>query len=296
MTERTPAIPGATSRRVEIDTADAGRIEIAVEELGDGPPVLMLHGWPEHAGCWAGVAPLLAGRYRAICPDLRGFGLSDAPGTGYDTTTFASDQIALLDALGLERVHLVGHDWGGFAGFLMCLDHPERVSSYLVTNTGLPWTSPSPRNVLGLWRLWYAVAMSLPFLTERMLRRGQRRFAKAFYEEAHGKMSAAAAAGYAAKLAEPAAARATVALYRAYLRLAFTLPLGRPYRHKRLEMPAHFLFGTADRAVPTSFVTDFERHGDDLRLELVPGRGHFLPEEEPELVARRAHDLFARST
>ena len=75
--------------------------------------MLLLHGWPQHAWCWRHVIPLLADDHRLIAPDLRGFGWSDCPAGGYDPATFAADAVALLDALGVERAHVIGHDWGG---------------------------------------------------------------------------------------------------------------------------------------------------------------------------------------
>ena len=75
--------------------------------------------------------PLLASHRRLLMPDLRGFGWTEAPGRGYDAETFASDAVALLDALELERVQLAGHDWGGYASLLAGLKHPERFSRIL---------------------------------------------------------------------------------------------------------------------------------------------------------------------
>ena len=104
-----------------------------------------------------------------ICPDLRGFGWSDAPPGRYDKQTMADDLVALLDALGLERVDLVAHDWGAWAGFLACLDHPERIRRYLALNMYAPWPDrrPRPGRSLGVWRLWYQVALATPGLGAR---------------------------------------------------------------------------------------------------------------------------------
>jgi pimeloyl-ACP methyl ester carboxylesterase len=78
----------------------------------DGEPVVLLHGWPQSWYAWRRVIPYLAGRYRVIAPDLRGFGESSRPATGYDTRTVAGDIVRLLDHLGIARVHLVCHDFG----------------------------------------------------------------------------------------------------------------------------------------------------------------------------------------
>ena len=123
-----PHIDGVTHRFV-----DAGGLRMHVAEAGpeDGEVIVLLHGWPQHWYEWRHQIPELAKHYRVICPDLRGFGWSDAPSSGYEKETLAEDIVNVLDALGLERVKLVGHDWGGWCGFLICLNHPERVERFL---------------------------------------------------------------------------------------------------------------------------------------------------------------------
>ena len=142
-----PEIAGAVRRTVTIQTHADGPLDVHLYEAGDGPPVLMLHGWPQHAWSWRHVIPKLADDYRLICPDLRGFGWTDAPGRGYDGETFGADAIALLDALEIERAHLIGHDWGGFAVFAAALAAPQRVDRMVVLNTVPPWVDTSLRTV-----------------------------------------------------------------------------------------------------------------------------------------------------
>jgi pimeloyl-ACP methyl ester carboxylesterase len=121
-------------------------------EAGHGDPIVLLHGFPQHWWQWRRVIPDLADRYRVICPDLRGFGWSDAPLDAYDKETLADDVLRLLDALALRRVCLVGHDVGGFVGFLVCLKVPERVERYIALNTGHPFVRPTPSVLAALWR------------------------------------------------------------------------------------------------------------------------------------------------
>src|SRR3954451_538232 len=119
-----PELPGARHSWV-----DAGGVRLHVAELGDAdaPPLLLVHGWPQHWWCWNKVAPSLAKRWRILMPDLRGHGWSEAPRSGYEKPQLAKDLVALLDALGLERVDYAGHDWGAYVGFLLALDHADRV-------------------------------------------------------------------------------------------------------------------------------------------------------------------------
>ena len=100
--------------------------------IGEGEPVVLLHGFPQHWWQWHAMAPVIAaGGYRVICPDLRGFGWTAVPGGGYDRETMARDVLALMDALRLERVRVIGHDWGAWIGFLLCLHHPERIERFV---------------------------------------------------------------------------------------------------------------------------------------------------------------------
>jgi haloacetate dehalogenase len=122
-------IPGFTHKRMSVDG-----IEIACEIGGGGPPVLLLHGYPQHRGMWRDVAPRLAERFTIVASDLRGYGQSDAPTgdarhEGYSKRQMAADQVALMRALDLERFAICGHDRGGRVAHRMCLDHPESVSA-----------------------------------------------------------------------------------------------------------------------------------------------------------------------
>jgi pimeloyl-ACP methyl ester carboxylesterase len=285
-----PEIEGAEQRYVQIETADAGRLRVHVAEAGDGPPLLLLHGWPQHFWCWRRVVPQLAGDYRLICSDLRGFGWTDAPGRGYDSETFAADTVALLDALKLERVGLIGHDWGGFASFLVALRNPERVSALLALSAPIPWLRPSPGLLASTWRTWYAWALAAigreavarrPGAVRLMLRRGAP-------DDAIDEQEAEV---YAEPLREPARAEATQLLYRAYVRSILALSV-RTYEGLRLTAPTRLVVGRRDQAIPEAVVQGFEPHADDMSLELVDGCGHFLPEERPDLVVRHARELF----
>jgi pimeloyl-ACP methyl ester carboxylesterase len=105
---------------------DAGRLRMHLTEAGEGKPIVMLHGWPQHWYVWRRVIPLLAPHARILCPDLRGFGWTDAPSGGYERETMAQDVLALLDELGLESVDLVGHDWGGWVTPLSSPSAPDQ--------------------------------------------------------------------------------------------------------------------------------------------------------------------------
>jgi pimeloyl-ACP methyl ester carboxylesterase len=125
-----PHVDGVTHRQVR-----TRGIDFHVAEAGSGDDVVLcLHGWPQHWYEWRHLMPALADRHRVLALDLRGFGWSDAPRDGYEKEEMATDVLAVLDALGIERVKLVGHDWGAWIGFLLCLRAPQRFERYLALN------------------------------------------------------------------------------------------------------------------------------------------------------------------
>ncbi|MFI5121970.1 MAG: alpha/beta fold hydrolase, partial [Vicinamibacteria bacterium] len=131
-----PHVDGVTHRFVG---ANGIVFHVALAGSANDDPVLLLHGWPQHWYEWRHLIPQLADRHRVLALDLRGFGWSDAPRRGYLKEQMATDVLAVLDALGLDRVKLVGHDWGGWIGFLLCLRAPERVDRYLALGITHPW-------------------------------------------------------------------------------------------------------------------------------------------------------------
>jgi len=281
---------------VRHDFVDAGGLRMHVAEAGPegGEPVLLLHGWPQHWYEWRGLVPALSRRHRMVMPDLRGMGWTEAPDRGYDKEQLARDVIALLDAMGLERVKLIGHDWGGYVGFLLGMRHPERIERFLALNIIHPWPRRSPRSILDSWRLAYQLPLVAPLLGPRVTRipgfvrlclRGGVLGGHGFTDE---ELEA-----FEAPLRQPARARATAKYYRAFqFRDLPALASGR-YRKLPLHVPTLLLFGTGDRVITKSNLDGFEPYADDLTVELVDGAGHFIADAFPELVAERALEFFA---
>lgn len=270
-----PALDGVTHRTVQ-----ARGLRFHVAEAGAGEPLVLLHGWPQHWWAWRRVVPLLAPHARLVMPDLRGFGWSDAPPDGYDKQGMADDVLAVLDALGLERVRVVGHDWGGWIAFLACMTAPERFERALVLGISPPFGRPNPRALLDFWRLAYMLPLSAPAIGERLA--ASERFVRTMLTARAGAFSDEDLHAFAEVLAEPARARATVLLYRTFL----TREMVRGVRG-RLQVPTRLVVGARDPVVRPSLVSGRERYADDLTIEFVPDCGHWIPAERPDLVAER---------
>ncbi len=284
-----------TIEAVEDHHVDAGGLRVHVREAGPAhaPPVLLLHGWPQHSRMWDEVVDGLRADHRLIAPDLRGFGSTEAPGWGYDGDTFAADQIALLDALGLESVNLIGHDWGGWTAFLLGLDHPDRVERMIVCNAPPPWVPASPRLVLDAWRSWYAVANALPGAGPRLASSAIPRW---ILTHGHGRdpFDDAEREIYLAQFQEPVRAQAASHLYRYYLRV-FSEGVRGAFRARRLDVPTLLLFGADDLYVSRKLVELARPNADDYAVEMVPATGHFLVDERPEVVVARARAFFRQA-
>jgi pimeloyl-ACP methyl ester carboxylesterase len=269
-------------------------VRFHVAEAGDGPPVLLVHGWPQHWYAWRKVVPLLATDHRVICPDLRGFGWSDAPPGAYDKQGLADDLAALLVALELEHVDLVAHDWGAWVGFLLALDRPDLIRRYLALNMYTPWPAPpSARGALSLLRLWYQVLIATPWVGQTLIRRTD--FVKRIITTGPGHPDVwrpEDVESFAAVLREPARADASVHLYRTFLTRELRPYLAGGQNGRRLTQPTLLLHGTKDLAVDAKLLTGWEPWADDMRVELRDDSGHFIAEELPDLVAARARELF----
>jgi pimeloyl-ACP methyl ester carboxylesterase len=285
MADEMPQAPG-----VEHHFVDANGLRVHVAEAGppNAPAVVLLHGWPQHWYMWRRVMAGLGDEYRLIAPDLRGFGWTEAPGHGYDAETFAADQVALLDTLGLERAHVVGHDWGGWTAMLMGILHADRVDRMVVCNAPHPWSRLSPSIVTELWRSWYTWLIAMPVIGARILR--SMWISQQYMGLGAGlPFSDEEAAIYARGFREPERAQAVVELYRYYQRVVWETINGRWRRH-RLSCPTLILFGAGDASLSTKLLPGYEPYADDMRVELIPDSGHFIVDEKPDLVIERTRE------
>jgi pimeloyl-ACP methyl ester carboxylesterase len=245
----------------------------------------MMHGWPQHWYLWRDVIPLVAPHARAIAPDFRGFGWTEVPKGGYEKHQLMRDVLALLDELGVEKVTAAGHDWGGYVGLLLALEHPERVESLLVLNVLPPWAGRDPRSLLDAWRLAYQPVLATPGLG----RRAGRALAKRGLQQAG--LSAAEVDAFTRRL-EGERGVASERLYRGFLRELPGVMCGR-YSPRDLAVPTRVVFGERDVVLATSAAKDSFGRADAVELELVADATHFIVDEKPDLVTDRLLALLA---
>jgi pimeloyl-ACP methyl ester carboxylesterase len=284
-----PHLDGIAHRDV---TVRGVRFHVAEGGSPDAPPILLLHGWPQHWWMWREVMTALASDHRVIAPDLRGLGWSDAPRRGYRKSELADDVLALLDALGIARVDLIAHDWGAFAGFLICLKAPERIGHYLGCSIPHLWPPGERPSARRLSQLWYQALLASPLLGGAAMRHGEftRRLLRA--ARTHGRYTDAELAMYVDVLREPARARATTQYYRTFL-LHELRPLASGGFHDRtLTTPTRLLWGRRDPILQGARDDEHRSFAPKMEIEWVDDTGHFLPEERPGLVVERARALF----
>jgi pimeloyl-ACP methyl ester carboxylesterase len=243
----------------------------------DGEPVVLLHGFPQDSTCWQAVEPLLhAAGLRTLAPDQRGYSPGARPPgrAAYRGQELVDDVLALLDAAGLERAHLVGHDWGGLVAWQLAGLHPERVRTLTVLSTPHPRAlfASLKRSTQGL-KSWYMLFFQLPWLPELLIRR---RLATTLQRTG---LSREFAAHNASRMQEPGALTGALNWYRA-------LPLDLRSPRPRTRVPTSYLWGTEDAFLgrtAAQLTAPYVRAPYVFR-ELA-GASHWLPEVAPAEVA-----------
>ena len=265
-------------RGVRLHVAEAGPRE---GEPADGPPILLLHGWPQHWWCWRHIIGPLAQTRRVIAPDLRGFGWSDAPAGTYAKQELADDVLALLDELGIGQVDLVAHDWGAWVGFLLALQHPERIAHYLALAIVPPWPDPpAPREALQLWRVAYQVVLATPGVGTTLLERSNL-VTRAIPGGAArpDAWTPTDLALFADALRDPAHAQASSMVYRTFVTREARAFMAGQFNDLRLTVPTILLLGRHDPVIQAHRLGPWREHADDMVVEVRDDAGHFLPEE-----------------
>ena len=286
-----PHVDGVTHSYVDLPG-----LRMHVAEAGAGEPVLLLHGFPQHWWEWRHVIPGLAEHHRVICPDLRGAGWTGAPSAGYTRDQLLGDVVALMDALGLDRVRVIGHDWGALLGFQLCLTQPDRVRAFVAMAVPHPYSRFRPGLLRTMPQAWYQLAIILPAFGPRLLGTGRQRLPRYLFGHFVSDPSVWSDDDlevFLAPLRDPAVARAGAALYRGFIQPEAARIFTGSYRGTRLTTPTRVLIGADDPVVRAQFLGGFEPYSDDLTLEVVDRASHWIVDERPDVVVGRALELFA---
>jgi pimeloyl-ACP methyl ester carboxylesterase len=311
MTKREQSFPGFPAAR----HVDVGEIGMAVHELGDGPPVILVHGFPELAFSWRHQLPALAeAGYRAIAPDMRGYGATDKPSAVGDYTIqkLIGDITGLMDSLELERALVAGHDWGALVGWQMCLLAPERMAGYIALN--IPFFKRPPINPVTLMRLrfgkrFYIVDFQNSDEADRRFGEDPRRFIDVLMRIRRIDRSTPAAKRSHRKplslldmldSADPGGERLLTdeeldVYARAFAAGGFTGPINwyRNFRHnwkstrgvtQRIDLPTLFIGASDEMVVGRRQVEAMRPHVSDLVIHTIDDCGHWSQQEKPDAV------------
>lgn len=251
---------------------------------GQGPLLLMLHGFPEFWYSWRHQIPLLSPYFTVVAPDLRGYNLSDKPNWGYETDVLVRDVAELITALGHNDAVVLGHDWGGMLAWLLAIDHPARVRQLVAMNIPHPAlflqaVRSNPRQLL---RSWYIAFFQLPGLPEALIRandfaavewmlRGTAANKAAFSDED--------IARYKEALRQPGALSAAIAYYRHLLS-----PTNTARSSGLVAAPTLLIWGEQDVALGKELTYGTERLVPNLQTRYIAEAGHWVQQEAPEAV------------
>ncbi len=277
----------------------AGEVEINARVGGSGPPLLLLHGYPENHLMWHKVAPRLAQDFSVVCTDLRGYGDSAKPAGGQDHAEYskramARDQVEVMAALGHERFMVAGHDRGGRVGHRMALDHPEQVERLAVLDIvpTLKLYESTDQAFATVYFHWFFLIQQAGF-PEHFISKDPEFWVRAVL----GRFGAAdetypdeVIADYVRCFSDPATIHATCEDYRAAA--AIDLDHDRADLERKIACPVLALWGGTGAMEPLFDVLETWAE----RADNVTGRaldcGHFMPEEAPDQVYAELHGFF----
>ncbi|HYB99155.1 MAG TPA: alpha/beta fold hydrolase [Candidatus Limnocylindrales bacterium] len=267
-----------------------GGIRLHLVRAGAGSPVILLHGFPDFWFTWRYQLPALAAAgLEAIAPDMRGYNTSEKPAgvASYRIDALVSDVVGIIDHVGAQKAHIVGHDWGGIVAWYVAMHRPERVDRLVISNAPHPATYQRDLFATDQWqRSWYMLFFQIPWLPEAMLRAGNARAiermirrhiynrdAYAHDEALHQKMA----------LLQPGTLTAAINYYRAAMRPSSRRSL---QSLRKITAPTMVVWGERDFALRSSLVEGLEPWVADLRVHRLPDAGHWAHLDEPERVSQ----------
>jgi pimeloyl-ACP methyl ester carboxylesterase len=273
-------------------TAQVNGTRLHYVTAGEGPPVMLLHGWPQTWYEWRHVIDLLAGEYQVVAPDLRGFGYSAKPSAGYDADTMAADLAALADHLGLRDVTVLGHDWGAVFAYVYAAKTPSQVRSLGIVEMALPGVgvmeqamAPQPQGNF----LWHMGFQSVPDLPELLIAGKEKPYLRWFFEHFAydpGAITAADLDVYTDAITQVGALRAGLAVYQDFFTTADQVAA---LAKTPLEIPVRAYGGEACLGGAT--LASVQAVAPAAEGGVIERCGHWAGEERPDVVASIVRDL-----
>ncbi len=280
--------------------AQLGDLRMHYVERGQGPLVVLLHGFPETWWSWRHVLPALADAgFRVVAVDLRGYGDTDKHGP-YDLDTVTTDVCRLIESLGEQAAHVVGHDWGGALAWHLAAHRPAHCASLAVLNCPHPaaMAKVAPSNLGQLKRSWYILLFALPGIPELLLTRNGgaaviRTLRGNAVDRTH--FSAEELRPFREAIVKPGAVSAMLGWYRAAI-AGFVARRGKPPEYPLIRARSMLIWGLEDRALDFDLLVPPSRaYVEALRVEPVPGCGHFVQSEQPARVTALLLDFLRQA-
>jgi len=287
----------ATKAELREGYGDTNGVRLHYVEAGEGPLVVLLHGFPEFWYSWRNqIDPLTEAGFRVVAPDMRGYNLSDKPPgvKAYDTDLLAADIAGLIRERGAERAFLVGHDWGAGVAWVTAMNHPDVVEKLAILNV------PHPRRMLEglrtfrqLRKSWYMFFFQIPWLPERSERLGRHRFFRQAFEDAKpGAFPKEDVDRYVEAWEQPGALTATINYYRAAFR---DTPRQVEARIKPVNAPTRVIWGEKDRYIGRELADPPRADVPNLdQVFRLPNASHWVQHDEPERVSELLIEFFTQ--
>ncbi|MFE9692456.1 alpha/beta fold hydrolase [Micromonospora sp. NPDC005806] len=276
-----PNLPAGFTDTFTSRYVDIGGLRLHAVVGGDGPPLLLVHGWPQSWYAWRLMMPTLARDFKVIAVDQRGMGLSDKPEDGYDPGTQANDMVALMDALGHQRFAMVGTDTGLPIGYALAADHPERIDRVALAEVpgppgavpSPPMFAPGPLND----RFWHIPFNRINKLNEQLVQGREKLFFSWEFTIQGGKLPDDLIDYYVGMLSNPDSLRGSFGFYRAWDAM---MTQNEKRKNTRLAMPVLAIGGAASSGDQVGEA--MKLLADDVQTAVIPNSGHFVAEEAPD--------------
>jgi pimeloyl-ACP methyl ester carboxylesterase len=277
-----PNLPAGFTGTFTSRYVDTGELRLHAVTGGDGPPLLLVHGWPQLWYQFRLIMPTLARDFSVVAVDQRGIGLSDKPRDGYDTATLANDLVALMDALGHPRFALYGTDVGAPIAYALAADHRDRVDRLIVSEAPLPGISPSPPLFLPPplnAMLWHLAFNQLPKINEQLVTGREDIFFGAEFDASAGthKLPDDTVRYYIDTLKDPDHLRGSFEFYRA---IPTSITQNEQRKTQRLTLPVLAIGGAESSGEAVG--NTMKLTADDVQTLVIPGCAHWVAEQAPE--------------